>query len=114
MSSVLFDSTHALLIERLGRDQIRVDVGPPATLTIAAAHPAVGDIVVQDDESELMIALGEHHHWHCALYQHDTLPDGERVRATAEDAHDSIQAILSGKTVLRLTRRDGRIRSTTT
>jgi hypothetical protein len=114
MTSTLFSTARALLENALTAERLLFKAGPPATLTLPAAHPLVGDLVVQDDEGELIVTLGVHHHWHAAPYHHSELPEPDRLAAAAQDALDCIAAVLDGRTVLRISRRDGRIRSTTT
>ena len=67
-----------------------------------------------DDEDELTIGLGEHHHWHASLYMYEDEPEAERPERAAAMAVAEIRSVLEGHTVLRITRRDGRVVSSST
>jgi hypothetical protein len=81
-------------------------------LVIPAAHPDVGELRVRDDGDELTISLGPHH-WHVPSFHEGTL-DGAGLEAAVESAVQSIEDVLEHRTILRVTRRNGQITSTTT
>ena len=83
-------------------------------LAIPPAHPDVGVLRVYDDHEELTLGLGEHHHWHVSLYHFDSEPPETRVAATADAAVESVRALLEHRTILRLSRRQGRVTGSTT
>src|SRR6185312_1213278 len=83
-------------------------------LTIPAADPSVGEICVWDDEDELTIHLGEHHHWHVPLYMYADESQATRPALAAATAIKDIRNVLEGRTVLRVRRHEGRVVSSTT
>ena len=83
-------------------------------LVIPPAHPSVGELRVWDDGDELTIGLGEHHHWHVPLYMYDDAAEARRPELAAATAVDDIRRVLEGRTVLRVTRRAGKVVSSTT
>lgn len=78
---------------------------------IPPADPEVGELRVWDDGDELTISVGETHHWHVLLDRFDDQLQERRPDLLARAAVREIQAFLEGRTILRLTRRNGRMMS---
>src|SRR5690348_544299 len=70
-------------------------------LTIPAADPSVGEICVWDDEDELTIHLGEHHHWHVPLYMYADESQATRPALAAATAIASNATLSRPWTALR-------------
>lgn len=83
-------------------------------LVIPPAHPSVGELRVWDDGDELTIALGEHIHRHVRLCMYDDAAEAGRPALAAATTVDDIRRVLEGRTGLRITRRHGRVVSSTT
>jgi hypothetical protein len=80
-------------------------------LAIPPAHPEVGELRVRDDGDELTISVGPHH-WHVPLDLYQDAPETQRVPLAADAAVEGVRDVLQERTILRYTRRDGKITST--
>jgi hypothetical protein len=81
-------------------------------LVIRAAHPDVGELRVRDDGDELTISLGPHH-WHVPSFHEGELV-GSMLDDVVEGAVQKIEDVLLHRTILRVSWRNGQIRSTMT
>ena len=81
-------------------------------LVIPAAHPDVGELRVYDDGDELTICLGPHHR-HVPSFHEGPL-EGAKLDEAVESAVQDIEDVLEHRTILRVTRRNGQITSTST
>jgi hypothetical protein len=81
------------------RDEEPIDTG---FLRIPAVHPKVGDLQVWDDEEELTIGVGEHHHNHYSLYMYSDLPSSEAEDRVVEDALSFLRELFAHQVVLGL------------
>ena len=72
--------------------------GKPPQLTIPAAHPEVGDIVLQDDDEEITAFLGHFTHRHFSNY--DEIPTAEKEKLIAEDVASFLEDLFADRIIM--------------
>lgn len=95
--SLLADVIAPRLRGRYPQHRLRLDAGPPQRIVIPAVHPAVGDIVIYDDEGELTVMYGNFTHSHYGPFQPFPSPDLEQ---TIEDLCLDLDALFADRMVM--------------
>jgi hypothetical protein len=72
--------------------------GAPPQLTIPAAHPDVGDVVLQDDDEEITAYVGHFTHSHFANY--DNIPTADKEKMIAEDVVTFLDDLFADRIVM--------------
>ena len=78
---------------------LRVGSPPEACAVFPSAHPEVGDVVIQDDGTEVTVCLGNFTHSHFANYE-DTLTQEQKVEQITADVVAFLEDLFADRVVL--------------
>ena len=94
----ILDTLLPMLMGRFPQAGIRLESGEPRRATIPAAHPDVGEIVLQDDGHEITAFIGRFTHSHFSNY--DDIPESEKEQVIAEDVAQFLEDLFADRVVM--------------
>jgi hypothetical protein len=83
-----------------------VGVPPDSCAVFPAIHPAVGDISIRDDGTELTVYIGNFTHLHFAYFEDDLSPE-QKAHCIVEGVVQFLEDIFADRVIMWGSHRDG-------